>query len=111
MNKKILILVLALISSVNLAFADTGPYTSKIKVLQVTDVGEPYNTVFLLMDIKNSPCGNTNQVDRFSIKNNAQHSTILAAVMSNKEITIYGEGICNSANIETIRNIRIKPQS
>ncbi len=96
------ILLLCLICFVTIANADTGPYISKIKVLQVTDVGEPYNTVFLLMDITNSPCSNTNQSDRFAIKNNAQHSTILAAVMSNKEVTIYGEGVCNSANIETI---------
>jgi len=78
--------------------------------MQVVDIGNPFNTVHLVNNITDSPCSGTNQYNRFAIINNAQHSTILAALMANKEITIYGkDGPCNSADIEEISDLRIWP--
>lgn len=105
-----IILFILLIFLANIAnAAGTGPYVSKINYLQTTDMGDNYNTVFLLLDITDSPCASTNLHNRFTITNNLQHSTILSAVMANKEITIRGTGTCNSSDIEDISNIRIKP--
>lgn len=91
------------------SLAQTGPFTATIDWLQIKDIGNPYNTVALNLDITNSPCANTNSGNRFEVLNNAQQSTVLAAVMANKEIKIFGTGTCNTANIEKISAIRIEP--
>jgi hypothetical protein len=92
----------------NIAIA-SGPYTSKISMLQTTAVGSGNNTVFLVLDIVDSPCAGTNTYNRFAIVNNAQQSVVLAAVMTDKEITIYGKGTCNGSQNEPISALRIKP--
>jgi len=90
--------------------AQTGPFVSTINRLQVKGIGNPYNSVMLNLDITTSPCGSTNALNRFTITNNAQLSVVLAAVMSNKEVIIYGMGApCNGAEIEDISAIIIKP--
>jgi hypothetical protein len=87
----------------------TGPYTARISTLQVTDVGSSFNNVFLQLDITNSPCASTNQHNRFTIRNNAQQSVVLAAVMADKPITIFGTGACNSGGNEEIQEVRVSP--
>jgi len=110
MKFRVVLMLHILIISSSASASQTGPFTSQIKQMQVKDVGNPYNTVHLVEDITTSPCASTNQFDRFTITNNVQHSTILAALMANKTITIYGKGApCNSANIEEISDIRISP--
>ena len=89
--------------------AATGPYISKIKTLQVVNIGNSNTTVFLNLDITDSICSGTNRFDRFKILNDAQMSVILAAVMADKEITIYGTGGCGSGTNEEISSIRINP--
>jgi len=98
-----------ILSGISIAWATTGPYTSTIKHLQTTSIGSYYNTVFLTMDITDSPCSSTNSNDRFTITSNAQHSTILAALMGNKSITVTGTGACNAANIEILSSVVLKP--
>ena len=85
------------------AIGSTGPYVSKIKTLQVNNIGNPYHTVHLTLNITDSPCSGTNQFNRFAILNAEQHSVILAALIAGKGISIYGNGACNSADIEEIR--------
>lgn len=85
----------------------TGPYEAYIDYVQTTDVGNPYNTVFVQMNISNSPCSSTNEHDRFTITSKAQHAALLAAVMAGKKVKVFGTGICNSANIEDISNVQI----
>jgi len=87
----------------------TGPYTSKIKTLQAVNIGSDYNTVHLELNVTDSPCSSTNSFNRFTIMNNIQHSTVLAAVMAGKTITIYGTGSCNAAGNESIGNVRVSP--
>ena len=87
----------------------TGPYSSKIDKLQVADLQNPYNTVFLLHDITDSPCTSTNAHNRFAVDEEIQFSTILAAVMADKSITISGTGTCNAANVETIGTVTVRP--
>ncbi len=87
----------------------SGPYIAKIERLQATSVGHPYNTIFLAIDITDSPCSSTNSFNRFTITSDAQQSVILAALMADKTITLYGTGSCNGSDIETISNIRISP--
>lgn len=89
--------------------AATGPYTSAIKVMQITSIDHPYNTVHLVIDVSDSPCTSTNQHDRFHVQNSLQHSGLLAALMAGKPVTIYGTGSCNSVGIETIGDVRIGP--
>jgi hypothetical protein len=91
------------------ATGSTGPYVSTIKKLQVNNIGNPYHTVHLTLDITDSPCSSTNEHNRFAILNAEQHSTILAALMAGKQITIYGRGTCNDADIEEISEIRLSP--
>ncbi len=86
----------------------TGPYTATIELLQATDIGNHHNTVFLNMNITDSPCSSTNTHDRFTITSEVQFSAVLAALMSGKSITIHGTGSCNASNIETISNVRIE---
>ena len=109
MKFKILIFALLIFFANTVNAATTGPYVAKIDYLQTTDVGDKHNTVFLLLDITDSPCASTNQHNRFTITNNVQHSTILSALMANKEITIHGTCTCNSSDIENIGNVRIRP--
>ncbi len=97
------------LSFVSTSVFATGPYTSKIKTLQATSIGHPYNSVHLELDVNNSPCSGTNSYNRFTITSNAQYSTILAALMAGKDITIYGTGACNTVNIETVGDVRISP--
>lgn len=109
MSIKRAFIILCVVSAANANADQTGPFTSTIKQLQVKDIGNPYNTVFLDIDITNSPCSSTNQSDRFTVLNSAQQGTVLAAVMSKREVTIYGKGTCNTGNIEDISAIIIKP--
>ena len=97
-----------LFGAISIASA-SGPYTSTIEKLQVTDVGSPFNTVFLTLDITDSPCSSTNSNNRFTVVNHAQLSTILAAVMANKSITITGTGTCNGGNVEEISALTVSP--
>lgn len=105
----LLVTFAVVIAAARMASAQTGPYVSKIKQLQVTNVGSPYNTVFLEIDVTNSPCGSTNSNDRFTVTNEAQLSVILAAVMVDRQITITGTGSCNGAGVEDINSVVLKP--
>ena len=87
----------------------TGPYTATVERLQATDIGNPYNTVFLNLDITDSPCSSTNTHNRFTVTNETQLSAVLAALMANKTISIYGTGSCNFANVENVSAIVVKP--
>jgi hypothetical protein len=87
----------------------TGPYEAYVDRLQATDVGNPYNTVFLTLNITNSPCTSTNDYDRFTITSKVQYATLLAAVMANKKVRIFGTGVCNTADVEDISNVQIFP--
>ncbi len=107
--KNITISLIVLFSINNALAAQTGPYTSKISMLQITDIDNPYHNVFLVLDITNSPCDKTNSNNRFAIVNDVQYSAILAALMSDKEISVFGNGVCNSADIEQLTTIQIKP--
>ena len=102
-------LLRALLFVPGIAAAATGPYTATISLLQATDVSDPWNTVWLNFDVTNSPCANTNVLNRFAITSSAQHAVILAAVMANKTITIYGTGTCNAGGIESIQALQISP--
>lgn len=85
----------------------SGPYTANIKLIQATDVGNAYNTVYLDLDITISPCTSTNDYDRYTITTNAQHATILAAFLAGRQIKFMGTGACNSGNIEEISYVQI----
>lgn len=108
MNKRIAWAAAALcsMSFAPLAWA-TGPYEAYIDYVQTTDVGNPYNTVFLQMNISNSPCLSTNEHDRFTITTKVQQAALLAAVMGGKKVRIFGTGACNSADIEEISNVQL----
>ena len=107
MRKAILVLFGVFLSCY--AYASTGPYVSTINTLQVLDIGHSYTTVHLTKDVTDSPCSSTNQFNRFTITSNAQLSLILAALMANKTIRVYGTGACNSVNIENISDVRVSP--
>ena len=98
-----------ILTGTSTSWATTGPYTSTIRQLQATSIGSHYNTVFLTIDITDSPCASTNTHNRFTVASNAQHSVILAAVMANKTIIVTGRGVCNSAGIEILNTVVIKP--
>ena len=82
-------------------------YSGKILRIQSEGIGDPYNTLYLDRDVINSPCKSSNQNNRFTIVNNAQQSTALAALMADKSITIMTTGVCNAADIETLNYIMI----
>ncbi len=86
----------------------SGPYEASIKKIQTTSIGNPYNTVWLDLDITTSPCSSTNQHNRYTLTSNVQHSTVLAALMAGKKITIAGSDTCIN-DIEQVSNIYIKP--
>ncbi|AWF82823.1 hypothetical protein BTJ40_19490 [Microbulbifer sp. A4B17] len=87
--------------------AATGPYTAHIKQIQATELGNPYNTIYLDLDITDSPCSSTNSLDRLTLYSEAQYSMALAAFMSDSQVTIYGTGECYF-DIERINNMQIK---
>ena len=89
--------------------ANAITYESSIKQLQAEGIDDPFNTVYLNIDVTISPCSSTNSEDRFAIVNNAQHSAVLAALMANKTITISPSGSCNSGDIEEVNYVIIKP--
>lgn len=87
----------------------TGPYSGDVVKLQITSVGHPYNTVFISQDITDSNCGSTNAHNRFVINSDIHYSTILAAAMAGKPITVYADGVCNAVDIETITSVIVEP--
>ena len=102
-------LIALLLALLSVEVFASGPYTTSIKKLQATDITSPYNTVFLNIDITESPCSSTNVHNRFAIVSNAQQSVILAAVLANKEITVTGLGTCNAADVEILNTVSISP--
>ena len=103
-----LVLILLFVGSASNVLA-TGPYQAKIKTLQATSIGNSLNTVHLDMDVTDSPCSSTNANDRFTITSQAQLSVILAALMADKAIRIYGTGVCGGTNNESISDVRLSP--
>jgi hypothetical protein len=103
--KRLLIFLFLMSSSV---LAATGPYESKIKLIQATEMGNPYNTVWLQLNVTDSPCPSTNQYDRFTIANDVQESVLLAALMGGKTVKIYGAGTC-VGDVEQINHLQIFP--
>ena len=76
MKFKILIFALLIFFANTVNAATTGPYVAKIDYLQTTDVGDKHNTVFLLLDITDSPCTSTNQHNRFTITNTMYNTAL-----------------------------------
>lgn len=86
----------------------TGPYESKIELIQATAIGSPFNAVFLELNVTDSPCSSTNSADRFTLANDVQYSLALSALLADKTVVVFGNGQCSS-NIEQISSIRILP--
>lgn len=105
MLRKMTFLVLIIFTQISLA--STGPYEAKVKRIQATDIGNPYNTIYLDVDVTDSPCGSTNVHNRFTLKNEAQYSMALSAFMGDIAVKIYGTGACVSG-IEQINNMQIE---
>lgn len=84
----------------------TGPYQAKVELIQANQIGSAFNTVFLELNISDSPCSSTNSADRFTLTNEVQYSTALSALLADKDVVIFGTGQCVS-NIEQISSIRI----
>lgn len=93
--------VLAFSFSVN-----AGSYTGLIKQLQVEGIGEAHNTLYIDLDITDSPCASTNSLNRLTLKNNAQQSAAMAALIANKVVTLHTQGVCSST-IEEINYIML----
>ena len=106
--KKLKIIIIFIFIIFPIFASATGPYTSTIAKIQTTAIGSPYNTVWLTINVSDSPCSSTNVNNRFTIVNAEQQSTILAALMANKQITIYGTGTC-SHDIEAINAVQLAP--
>ena len=106
MAKKLIVLILA-VSVSGIAHA-TGPYNAKIKNLQISSTGNAYHTVWLHLDVTNSPCSGTNSIDRFVITSEEQLSLLLAAAFSqpSKPVSLYGTGTCAGPN-ERIAEVRV----
>lgn len=71
------------------AFASTD-VTSKISKVQATDIGDPFHTVFVEVDVTSSPCAATNSGDRFTIVSESQYALILAASIAGKTVRTLG---------------------
>ena len=87
-------------------FVFATDYFGYIKHLQVEGVGDDYNTLWLDIDITDSPCSNTNSVDRLTIANDARQSAALAAFIAKKQVRVQTNGICKS-DIEQINFIML----
>jgi len=87
----------------------SGPYTSEIASVQVTELGLSTNTVFLKSDVTDSPCASTNQHNRFTIDTEEKQAVIFVAAAQNKPITIFGTGTCSGSGIEAISAVRFNP--
>lgn len=103
MKKLIPILLLLSIAQASTAIT----YTGRIKSLQGEGLNDAYNTVHLYNDVTQSPCADTNRVNRFNIINEVQQGMALAALISGREITLMPSGKCNAADIETVNFIKI----
>ncbi|MEW6995698.1 hypothetical protein AADZ84_15720 [Colwelliaceae bacterium MEBiC 14330] len=106
MKLKILVILFGVLVTKSVLASSHEAHISKI---QTTDIGNPYNTVWLNKDITDSPCSSTNEHNRYTLSTNVQHSTALAALMANKKITVAGTGTCKN-NIEIVSNIQLKAQ-
>lgn len=100
------ILVVCLAFSAQLAYA-TGPYVATVKRVQITDIGDPTTSVWLNLDVTNSPCSGTNGYERFTLANEEQYSMALAAGLSGRIIIIYGTGQC-TGDVEGIGSMMLK---
>lgn len=109
--KNVLLFAALLTTFIVATVSASGPYTSEILPVQSTKLSSPYNVVFLKLDISDSPCGGTNQFNRFHINSEEQQTAIFLAAAQGKQISIFGTGTCNVGDIELISAVRYIPQS
>ncbi|TVZ40341.1 hypothetical protein P886_4768 [Alteromonadaceae bacterium 2753L.S.0a.02] len=102
---KILVTILTVCTLVSTSQA--GVYTATIDRIQAEGIGDNFNVIYPNVNITDSPCTRTNNENRLTIKNEAQMSVALAALISDKKVTIQGSGNCNEAGIETANYIMI----
>lgn len=101
-------LILATLISVSIPAmaASTGPYEGTVSYIKSTDIGSAYNTVTLNLDVNDSPCPSTNELDRFTMTSEVQHTAALSALLSGKVVRIYGNGVCDGG-VEQISSINL----
>ncbi|MDV5168333.1 hypothetical protein [Photobacterium rosenbergii] len=99
-----IVLINAIFFSVDVV---SGSYSGNITKIQSEAIGDAYNTLYINVDISDSPCSDTNIKDRFTIVNTVQHSTELAALMASKRVTIQSNGVCRN-DIEELNFIMIR---